>query len=115
VHRHRQPLGRYRLEQVIEGVHLEGAERVAVVGGHEHDIHIHAQQRQQVHPRLARELDVEEHDVRVGGLQEPRGFGHRCRFPHDVHLLGVRLLEQRPQLAPGKPLVVHDHGVAPHC
>src|SRR5688572_22067151 len=52
-YRHGEPLWRNRLQQVVEGIHLECAKGVRVVGGHENDVHIRVQQRQQVHARLA--------------------------------------------------------------
>src|SRR5690606_37963466 len=84
-----------------------------VVGGHENDTHVHVQQREQVHPGLAGELDVEEHHVGIVGAYESRGLGNGAGLADDVYRPGVRLLDQSPQLAAGEALVVHDDRVTP--
>ena len=51
------------LQQIIDGVHLERAHRVLIVGGSEDDTHIFANQLQNIEPCKFWHLDIEEDQV----------------------------------------------------
>ena len=113
-HRGHQPFRFDRLQQVVEGVHLERTQGILVVGGHEDDdrdlLRRHGlQQRQTVE---LRHLHVEEDDVR-GELAN-----HVERGRPVAALAGNDHLGQRPQ-EPAEPpprhrFVVHDQHAHDH-
>ena len=87
-------------------MHVEGAQRVLVVGGREDHRYRAAQQLQHFEAIELRHLDVEEHQVR-------RQLGHRLHgvetvaaLGHDAHAL-VRA-EVLAHDAAGQGLIVHD-------
>ncbi len=101
-----------RLEQVIDGVHVEGADRVLVVGGGEDD------ERQVIEAAMvdevledgeaveARHLDVEEDDVGLVLFDELDGFNAVGAFGEDFDVADG--LEQVLQLFAGQLLIVDD-------
>ena len=68
-----EALGAERLQQVVDRVHLERADGVAVVGGDENDGDVAADELEHVEPVELRHLDVEHQQI---GLQLGRCF-HR--------------------------------------
>ena len=71
VERFGEALGAERLQQVVDRVHLERADRVTVVGGDEDDGDVAADELEHVEPVELRHLDVEQQQVR---LQLGRGL-----------------------------------------
>src|ERR1043165_7658918 len=63
--RNRQALGMHGLEQVIDRIHLEGAQRVFVVRRDKDHVRRSADHRHQVETAATAELDVEEHHLVV--------------------------------------------------
>ncbi len=104
--RGRQPLGLDGLEQIIERVDLEGAHGMVVVRGREDDARHVIEPRQQIEPRTARHLDVQEKQLRSERVDARHGFAHIARFAHDVDPGKVR--EQAPQLTPRQRFVIDD-------
>src|SRR5262245_1737613 len=97
-----------RLEQVIQGMHLERLEGIAIVGGDEdHDWHGRVRQAgENAEAVQERHLHVEEHEV---GLESPQ-FGERllavAALAEDID---VRVaLQQVADTLPRQRLVVHD-------
>src|SRR5439155_6156281 len=74
VERALQPLAPDRLEQIIDRRRLEGAERMLVVGGDEHDQSVGPHPLQQLEPGHPGHVDVQEQRVHVarGNLEERR-------------------------------------------
>jgi len=64
-HRLRQAFAGHRLEQVIDGAQVEGLQRMAVVGGGEHDTAGAAAGAGHFQPADTGHADVEEGDVRT--------------------------------------------------
>ena len=101
-----QTFGADRLQQVVDRVHLECADRVLVVGGREDHRHVAADQVEHLEAVELRHLDVEEQQV---GRQLRHGL-HRLeavgalRHDLDVRFGGQVLAEDRPR----QRLVVHD-------
>ena len=68
IERGMQPLGHDRLQQVVDGVHLEGRDGMVLVRGREDDQGVRRQPFSDLEPAQPRHVDVEEDDVdRVGG------------------------------------------------
>ena len=101
-----QTLRAERLQQVVDRVHLECAQRVLVVRGDEDHRHVAADQLQHLEPIQLRHLHVEEQQVG----RELRHRLHRLeavgalRHDLDVRFGGEELAEHRA----GQRLVVHD-------
>ena len=76
-----QPLGAERLQQVVDGVHLEGAQRVLIVGGDEDHGDVAADQLEHLEAVELRHLHVEQQQI---GLQ----LGHRLDRLEAVGALG---------------------------
>lgn len=79
-----QPLGLDRLEQIVDGVHGEGLDRVLGVGGDEHDHRRALQRGQQVEAVGAAEIDVEEDQLRRGARDGLHRVGHALGLAHDL-------------------------------
>jgi hypothetical protein len=103
-----------RLEQVVERVHLEGAQRVLVVGGDEHDDRHRARSDRLHHVEAAhlRHVHVQEHDVgprarhQLLGLRAGAGPDHGdLRIAGQVELHGLA----------GQRLVVDDEDADQAC
>ena len=98
-----------RLQQVVDGVHLERAHRVLVVGGDERD------QRQLAllqHPHDAdavelRHLQVEQRQIRALLLDRRHRLAARRRLRHDHDV--VERAQQRREKRSRRPFVVGDH------
>ena len=103
-----ESLRRHRLEEVVQGVDVEGAEGVGVVGRDEDHPGPDGGALEEVEPGLARHLHVEEDHVGLLALDEAGRLVHVRGLAHDLDL-GVRG-EEPPQLLAGQPLVVHDQG-----
>src|SRR5262249_30450726 len=111
-HRARQALGLDGLDQVVERIDLEGAQRVLVIGRREDNKGHGIEGGEQVESRLAWHLHVEEQKLwlevleRSAGLEGVRGLSD--------HLdLGMPA-QETAELVASKALVVHDqrlHGV----
>src|SRR5437762_2692323 len=97
------------LQQVVHRADLEGADRVLVVGGGEHDVPRRLAERLQhleaVHPR---HLDVEEDEVRALLLDQPEGLHAVGRLPEEAHV--VQAGQETDQAVARQLLVVDDHG-----
>ena len=59
-----EAVGAERLQQVVDGVHVEGADGVLIERGHEHDGHVAADQLQHLEAVELRHLHVEDQQVR---------------------------------------------------
>ena len=105
--------GRYRLEEIVQRVHFERADGVLIERRDEHHRHRRIDDRQQLEPRLAGELNVEKHDIRVAGAHELGRRANALRLTDHAHRRGMRLLEHRAELATCEAFVVDDDGV-PH-
>ena len=85
-----EPLGIERLQQVVDRVHLEGTQRVLVVGGREHDCDVTPYQFDDLEAVQLGHLHVEEQHVRpeVGdrlhGLEPVRTLGNDLDAGIDV-------------------------------
>jgi hypothetical protein len=104
-----------RLEQVIQGVHLERLQRVAVVGGDEDDRGRHrvAQGLQDAEAVQAGHLHVQEHQV---GAQLPQGAEGLLAVAAFAEDGDVRVgFEQPAQPLPRQRFVVHDEGADRHA
>ena len=102
------------LQQVVERARLEGVDREAVEGRHEHD-HRHAflrHARQHVEPRQTRHLDVEEHQVRRVLVDRGERLAAVCALRDDLDVW--RLLQADLEASPGELLVVDDDGADAH-
>ena len=66
-----QTLGAERLQQVVDGVHVEGAQRVLIVGGDEHHGDVAADQLEHLEPVELRHLHVEQQQVGVAARTPP--------------------------------------------
>jgi hypothetical protein len=104
--RRREPRRSDRFEQVVQRVHVEGAQGVVVVRGHEHDPGRHRGASEEIEPRFARHLDVEEDDVRLLPGEMSRRLAHARRL--SAHFDFGMHRQQRAQLLPRQALVVHD-------
>ena len=72
--RKRDALRFRRLQQIVDGAMLEGADRVLVVGGDEHDVHLSGERFGRLDAIQSGHLDVEEDDVRLLALHERDRF-----------------------------------------
>src|SRR4051812_37675086 len=104
-----------RLQQVVERVHVEGAQRVAVVGGDEdHERHlVDAHRLDDVEAVGAGHLHVEENEV---GLQRENRFGAGGAVAGlaDQFETGF-FLEERAEPLAGEGLVVDDQDTSTRC
>ena len=66
-----EPLGAERLQQVVDRVHLERAQRVLVVGGDEDDRQVAPEQLEHLEAVELRHLHVEQHQVRLQLARPP--------------------------------------------
>jgi hypothetical protein len=99
-----------RLEDVIQGVHLERIDGVLIMRGHEHD-RWHSIRPHGAHDAESielRHLDVEEDEV---GPQGPDPL-HRCDAIATLvdHLHVASVFEQRAQVAACHRFIVDDEG-----
>ena len=83
----REPFVADRLQQVIDGGALECVERVLIVGGDEHDLHLRVGGARDVESGKAGHPDVEERDIRRFGDQQRLRIGTVARHARD-HELG---------------------------
>jgi hypothetical protein len=98
--------GVHRLEQVIDGPHVEGGHRVLGVGGTEdHHRAVGGPQRQGVQAGQARHLDVQHHHVHAAGAHPVQGLVGVGALAGQTHA-GQRF-QQAQQPAAGGGLVVH--------
>jgi len=109
-----EALRRHRLEQVVERVHLERADRVLVEGRDEDDRRhprrpARVDHREPVHPR---HLHVEEEQVDVLALEHRERLRPVAALRHE---LGVRLrADEALEAAPRERLVVGDRDADRH-
>jgi hypothetical protein len=110
IHRAFEPLAVERLEQVIHRVHVEGLERVLIVGRHEHHGRhpVGTHRLNHIKPGAPRHLDVEKHEIRL--LADDRL--HRLIAVRRLanHLHAHLVSEQRPHAFAGKRFVITDEG-----
>ena len=107
-----QPLLADGLEQVVDGVHLEGLDGVGLVRRHEDDARGVAEPAQQPGDVEAAEpghRDVEEHHVDAALLEQAQRLGAAVRAPDGRD--AVVALQQPHQLVEHGLLVVDDEGV----
>ncbi len=99
------------LEQIVDRVDLESANRVLVMGGYEHDRR-HLLRSDFVHhgePVHLRHLHVEKHQVRPSFADPLDGFAAVLRFLNGSDLGIVR--QQHPQALARQRFIIHDQ----HC
>ena len=105
----RQPARLDRFEQVIDGVHLEGVDRVLVEGRDEDHLGVepglHDPPRH-FEPGQPRHLDVEHHQVRLVFFDYVQRLDSVSRLADDLD--AAELLEQETQLVARQLLVVDD-------
>jgi hypothetical protein len=96
------------LEQVVHGVHIERANRVLVVGGHEHDDgqRFSLERLQHAEPIELRHLDIEKHEIGSLSADDIHRLGTVARLPHERE--ACRRSDERPKPAPHERLVVGD-------
>jgi hypothetical protein len=114
IERAREALLVHRLQQVVEGVRLEGVDRESVERRHEHD-HRHALLRHlldDLDAGEARHLDVEEHQVGSESGDGRQRLAAVGALPDDLDV--VRVLEAQFEAAPRQRLVVDDEGAYGH-
>ena len=101
-----------RLEDVVDGAHVERTQSVMVVRGHEHDRGdpVRADALEDAEAVEIRHLDVEEHEVGPELLDRDDGLATVAALPDDLDAGFVR--EEGAQALAGEGLVVDDEG--PH-
>ena len=104
-----------RLQQVVDGVHLERFYRMLIVRGHEDHtrrvVPVH-QLAGHLETGAAGHLDVEQHEIRVQRVDDLEGPQAVSRLPDDLHVL--ELLELEAELVSREPFIVDHHGAYAH-
>ncbi len=105
-----QPARFDRLEQIVDGVHLECLDRVLVVGRHEDDLGVAASAEQtpgDFETGQPGHLHVEHHQVRRFLLDHAEGFEAVRGLRHDFDR--AYLSQEKAQFFTRQLLVVHDN------
>jgi hypothetical protein len=110
LHRLPEPLRRHRLQEVVDGVLLERADRERVVRRDEHDERevLGIEHREQLEPVHDGHVHVEEQHVRRVAPDRLQSLERVGRLAHHEHV--AARLEERAELLPGVRLVVDEDG-----
>ena len=103
----RETLRLHRLEQIIEGVDLEGPDRVPVVRGHKNRAGRIFKGVEQLEAAAAGHLDVEEQQLGPEFRDGREGGGLVRRLAHELQIRAD--LDETPQVLAREALVIDDH------
>ena len=115
LYRHFQARRIDRLQEVVDGVHLERLDRMLIVRRHEDDMRIGAtidEPACHFESGQAGHLHVQKHDVGVKTIDGRQRFEAVAGFADHLHAADAA--EQIPQLIACQLLVVHQYGAKIH-
>ena len=98
-----------RLQQVVDGAVIEGADRVLIIGSDENEVSLAGERLGGLDAIHLRHVDVEKDDIGLEAVHYRDCLAAVAGFAHD-HELGPRFLETAGDLLAHEALVVDDHG-----
>ena len=115
LNRDRQPSWLHRLQQVVDGVDLEGLDCMLIERGDEDDVGTRSAVQhapRHLEAGQTRHLDVQQHEVGLQAGNHIERFGTVTRLADDVD--APDLAEQIAELVARQLLVVHEYGSEIH-
>src|SRR3954454_12663296 len=110
IDRRREPRRFDGLQKIVDGVDLEGLDRVLIVRGDEHEVRVDPRAQEPASALEAgqtRHLNIEQHEVRRILVDRAERFDAICGLRDELD--AVELSEQEAQLLPGQLLIVDDN------
>src|SRR5688500_1169973 len=114
IHGRGEPFAIERLEQIIDGIHFEGADRELVVRGYEYHDRQALERKRFQHLKAVQlgHLNIEEYSIRHMRFDDSHRFTTRCRFTND---LDIGLHAEQPDDALSRDRLIIDDDDPDHC